>query len=316
MRADRLLAAVLHLQRKGRVTAAELAEELEVSERTARRDLEALSMAGVPVYPMRGRGGGWELVGGYRTDLSGLTTHEARALFLVAGPSASGTPEVRAALRKLIRALPEPLRADAEAASSAVMVDAAAWGGAKQEAPPFLEALQHAVVARRRIELGYASQDKSSTRTVDPYGLVAKREVWYLLGGTEAGLRTFRVERVTAVELRDDLVVLPRGFDLATAWETVLGRVEELRSGAVGVTLEADAEALPHVLRRFGPKARIVSPPVAGGRTTVEIGFDSEFQAIVDLAAYPENLEVIGPPSVRGRLAELGAALARVYATP
>src|SRR5512144_2314066 len=111
MRADRLVAVLLILQARGRVTAAELAEELEVSERTARRDLEALAMSGVPVYSQAGRNGGWSLIGGARTDLSGLTADEARTLFLVAGPASAATPEVKAALRKLIRALPETFRA-------------------------------------------------------------------------------------------------------------------------------------------------------------------------------------------------------------
>jgi len=123
MRADRLVAALLVLQARGRVTAAQLSRKLEISERTARRDLEALALAGVPVYPQRGRGGGWSLVGGARTDLSGLTADEARALLLVAGPSAA-TPPVKAALRKLIRALPEPFRADADAAAAAVVTRA------------------------------------------------------------------------------------------------------------------------------------------------------------------------------------------------
>src|SRR3954447_4369207 len=112
MRADRLVSVLLVLQRRGRVTAAELADELEVSPRTARRDLEALAMAGVPVYSQAGKGGGWSLVGGARTDLSGLTAAEARTLFLVAGPSSAATPEVKAALRKLVQALPETFRAD------------------------------------------------------------------------------------------------------------------------------------------------------------------------------------------------------------
>src|SRR5438874_10540090 len=110
------------------MTAAEVAEELEVSERTARRDLEALAMAGIPIYSQQGRNGGWRLLGGGRTDLSGLTSAEARALFLVAGPSSSATPEVRAALRKLVRALPEPFRPEAEAASTAIVVDGRGGG--------------------------------------------------------------------------------------------------------------------------------------------------------------------------------------------
>src|SRR5687768_16830943 len=125
MRADRLVATLLLLQQRGQVTAAEVAEELEVSERTARRDLEALGLAGIPIYSVQGRGGGWRLAGGGKTDLSGLTAAEARALFLVMGPSSAATPEVRAALRKLVRALPESFRSAAEAAATSVIVEPA-----------------------------------------------------------------------------------------------------------------------------------------------------------------------------------------------
>ncbi len=129
------MALLLLLQRRGQVTAAEAAAELEVSERTARRDLEALGLAGLPVYAARGRHGGWRLAGGGRTDLSGLTETEVRTLFLLAGPSSPATPELRAALRKLVRALPESFRATAEAASRAVVVDRSGWDGATSPRP-------------------------------------------------------------------------------------------------------------------------------------------------------------------------------------
>src|SRR6478736_87225 len=131
VRTDRLVAVLLLLQRREQVTAAEVARELEVSERTARRDLDALAMAGVPVYSLQGRGGGWRLLGGARTDLSGLTANEARALFLVAGPASTATPAVKAALRKLLRALPEPFREQAAAASTSVVVDPRLWGSSR-----------------------------------------------------------------------------------------------------------------------------------------------------------------------------------------
>src|SRR5262245_52493269 len=151
MRADRLVAALLVLQTKGRVTAQALAEELEVSVRTARRDMEALASAGLPVYAQPGRGGGWTLLGGARTDLSGLTAAEARALFLLAGPAASLAPEARAALRKLVRALPETFRAEAQAAASAVALDATRWGGTAPPAQPHLDSLERAVIERRQV---------------------------------------------------------------------------------------------------------------------------------------------------------------------
>src|SRR3954449_13378022 len=130
MRADRLVAILMLLQTRGQVTAAEVAQELEVSERTARRDLDALGMAGLPIYSLQGRNGGWRLAGGGKTDLSGLTAAEAPALFLVGGASSAtstATPQVKAALRKLVGALPEPLRSGAEAASQAVVVDPMGW---------------------------------------------------------------------------------------------------------------------------------------------------------------------------------------------
>src|SRR5919106_6577495 len=139
MRADRLVAALLVLQARGRVTADEVAAELEVSVKTARRDLEALAVAGIPVYSQAGRNGGWSLIGGARTDLSGLPAEEARALFLLAGPSAALTPEAKAALRKLVHALPETFRSTAEAAASAVVLDPARWGEKAPTTPPFLE---------------------------------------------------------------------------------------------------------------------------------------------------------------------------------
>ena len=128
MRADRLVAALLLIQSRGRLTAAELADELEVSVATARRDLEAMSAAGIPVYPQPGRGGGWSLVGGARTDLSGLTASEAQALFLLVGPAAAVSGEAKSALRKLVRALPQTFREEAEAAAGATMIDPTRWG--------------------------------------------------------------------------------------------------------------------------------------------------------------------------------------------
>src|SRR4051812_10506627 len=165
------------LQTRGQVTAAEVAEELEVSERTARRDLDALGMAGLPVYSTQGRNGGWQLAGGGRTDLSGLSAAEARALFLVAGPSSSATPELRAALRKLVRALPESFRDEAEAAWTAVVVDQRSWDGPSRSrpAPPLLDAAQTAVVGGFQVDLDYVARDGApSTRVVHPLGVAAK----------------------------------------------------------------------------------------------------------------------------------------------
>src|SRR5688572_14451353 len=229
MRADRLVAALLLIQARGRVTAAELAEELEVSVATARRDLEALSTAGIPVYPQAGRGGGWSLVGGARTDLSGLSAPEARALFLLAGPAASVSSDAKAALRKLVRALPATFRADAQAAADATMIDPTRWGERIRHRPETVDVLQAAVIGRRKVRLAYvsASRQERTERLVDPWGLVDKDDVWYLIAGTEQGQRTFRVDRVAAAEPTDLPARRPDGFALAAAWERVVGDVEE-----------------------------------------------------------------------------------------
>ncbi len=224
---------LLLLQRRRHVTAAEAAAELEVSERTARRDLEALGMAGLPVYSTKGRNGGWALAGGGRTDLSGLTEAEVRTLFLLAGPSSSATPELRAALRKLVRALPEPFRKTAEAASKAVVVDRTGWDGSSRQRPdpPHLDAVQKAVVEGRQAAIGYVAGDgAATTRTVHPLGLALKGSRWYLVAGTERGQRTFRVDRIRSVEVSADAAMRPEGFDLASAWQSIAADVDELRT--------------------------------------------------------------------------------------
>jgi predicted DNA-binding transcriptional regulator YafY len=314
MRADRLVALLLLLQARGRITAAEAAAELEVSERTARRDLEALGMAGVPVYSQQGRGGGWELVGGARTDLSGLSASEASALFLVAGPASSATPEVKAALRKLLRALPEPFRPHAEAASTAVVVDHAGWGRTAPRRPPSpqLDALQHAVIDGEQVTLGYVARDRNATtRDVHPLGLASKGSAWYLVAATDAGLRTFRVDRVTSVARTGRPVVRPDGFDLAESWRLVTEEVGERLA-----TVWARGTAAPHivpVLRgMFGRRLRL-GPAGADGRVAIEVGEASAESVAWTLAAFGGLVRIDEPAEVRAHLARIGAELVESY---
>lgn len=233
MRADRLVATLLTLQARGRVTAAELADELEVSVATARRDLEALSSAGIPVYPQAGRGGGWQLLGGARTDLSGLTAVEARALFLLVGPAASVDPDAKAALRKLVRALPETFRSDAAAAADAIVIDPGEWGRPAADRPAQLAVLEQAIVARRRVRIEYAAWNRDPVeRLVDPWGLVRKRERWYLLGAVDDAERTYRVDRMLHAVITDEPSSRPVDLDLPEVWERVTDEVDGQRSRA------------------------------------------------------------------------------------
>jgi predicted DNA-binding transcriptional regulator YafY len=313
VRADRLVAILLLLQRRGQVTAADVAAELEVSERTARRDLEALGGAGVAVYPVRGRGGGWRLLGGGRTDLSGLNESEVRALFLVAGPAAV-SPEVKAALRKLVRALPEPFRDRAEAATSAVMVDPEGWDrpARPRAAPPHLDALQRAVIDGHQVMLGYVARDRSqSERPVSPLGLVAKGTSWYLVAGTDAGLRTFRVDRVTAVEPTGKPVVRPAGFDLAASWSEIATEVDRIRAPVAARALAAHW-AVPMLRGRLGTRFGL-GPPRPDGRVEVELRGQQVMSLAAELAGFGSAVEVLDPPELRQRLAELAAELAGLY---
>ena len=313
MRADRLVATLLLLQSRKRVTAADVASELEVSVRTARRDLEALSAAGIPVYPQPGRGGGWELVGGARTDLSGLTADEARTLFMVAGPEAAATPELKAALRKLVRALPEPFRAGAEQAASSVVVDPDAWGrNRRARRPPLLDALQTAVASGRQVELGYADRTgRPSTRVVSPLGLAQKGTVWYLVANTDAGQRTFRVGRVTAVQQLDAPVDRPSGFDLEATWAQIVANVDELRSPH---RLEALVEPdVVHVLHWMFDRQLHVGDTQTDGRVAVTIGCQSVERCAAEIAGLGARLEVTGPPEARAQLARLARELAEIY---
>jgi len=314
MRADRLVAALLVLQARGRVTAAQLSRELEISERTARRDLEALALAGVPVYPQRGRGGGWSLVGGARTDLSGLTADEARALLLVAGPSAA-TPPVKAALRKLIRALPEPFRADADAAAAAVVIDASAWDRAERPPPEHLATLQQATIDGRVLRLGYVGRDRRrSDRLVHPLGLVAKGTTWYLVSDTDDGMRTFRVDRVRAVTVTDEPVRRPPGFNLQESWAQILAGLDDRRFAA-RVAARSDPSMLGVLRSVFGTRLT-VGDPAPDGRVDVEIRGHAEAIVGAELAGFADHVEVLAPQAVRDHLAHLGASLTRSYGNP
>ena len=314
MRADRLVATLLFLQSRGRVTASEVAAELEVSIKTARRDLEALSIAGIPVYSQPGRNGGWALVGGARTDLSGLTAAEARTLFLVAGPSSAVTPEAKAALRKLVQALPETFRAEAEKAASAIVLDPSGWGGRAPSTPPHLETLQQAVIEGVQIRLGYTDAKGSvSERVVHPLGLVSKGTTWYLVADTDGGRRTFRVWRVQSVELLEDASIRPDDFDLHRAWEEIVTTLDD-RRGLRHVTAIADEEMLRWLRVRFGTRLSIGAPN-DDGRINVDIGFpETHDDPARELCSFADGVEVTGPEEVRARLADIGARLVSRYA--
>lgn len=295
MRADRLIALLLLLQTRSQITAAEVAVELEVSERTARRDLEALAISGVPVYSTAGRGGGWRLLGGAKTDLTGLSSDESRALFLAAGPTIDSSPELKSALRKLGGALPETFRADAEAAAGAIKIDPAGWGQVGGFTPTHLDALTAAIVAGHQVEIDYTSpKTGESTRSISPLGLVTKRTTWYLVANTTKGMRTFRVARISAVRVLDADAVRPDDFDLEAEWERIVGEVEAKR-GDLRIELLADPSMLGPLRYQFSGRIEI-GEPLPDGRLPATIAEFGPKPLVAQLAGYGDTIEVIDPP--------------------
>ena len=322
MRADRLIAALLVLQQKGKVTARELAEELEVSVRTARRDLEALAMSGVPVYSTAGRSGGWQLIGEAKTDLTGLSSTEARALFVAVGRgigdgSEDGDPtELRSALRKLTGALPEPFRDEATLATSAIRIDARGWGQVDDvPAPPFLDQLTDAVLSGTRVEIDYvnASGDRG-LRAVDPLGLVTKRGVWYLVANTARGVRTYRVGRVEGLTELTGVVQRPADFDLDQEWRRIVTEVESWRMG-IEVRAHVDPTAMRPLRWQFRSQHTELGV-LPDGRIDVLITDYGARSFAAQIAGYGKRVELIDPPAdVRAELERLTSELSEMYAS-
>lgn len=222
MRADRLLTILLLLQSQGRLTSRQLAEKLEVSERTIFRDMEALGAAGVPVYAERGAGGGWRLTDGYKTELTGLRKEELVSL-LLSSPGAllsdlNMKQSFESAWIKLLASLPSALRKDAEFARERLHVDGAGWYESG-ETYPLLPVVQEAVWAGRKLRIRYRKEDGAiSERIVHPLGLVVKSGTWYVAAVYEEELRSFRISRMAEAAVLEEPAERPPGVDLASYW--------------------------------------------------------------------------------------------------
>jgi predicted DNA-binding transcriptional regulator YafY len=240
-------------------------------------------------------------------------------MFMVAGPAAAATPELKAALRKLVRALPEPFRESAQTAANSIVIDPGGWGRTGQTfRPKHLDALQTGVVTAVQVRLGYSDRSGTSTiRVVHPLGLVAKGAVWYLVAGTDAGQRTFRVGRVTSVELTTEPSKRPADFDLGEAWERIAANIEELRSPH-HIEALVDAEIL-HVLRwQFDRQLTVLTADEPGttGRVPVRIGGYSIERLAQQLAGWGSHIEITAPAQARAVLASVGAHLVTTYGPP
>ncbi|MDT9684519.1 YafY family protein [Streptomyces sp. TRM76323] len=320
MRAARLIKMVLLLQSRPSMTAAELARELEVSERTVARDALSLSEAGVPVYADRGRGGGYRLVGGYRTRLTGLARSEAEALFLSGVPGAlreMGLDDAASAARlKVSAALLPSLRDASRTAAQRFHLDAPGWYQ-EPETPELLPVIAEAVWDDRFVDARYRRGDGEVERELAPYGLVLKAGVWYLCARAGDAVRVYRVDRFSRVAPREERFDRDESFDLPGFWEERAAQFARslLRTAVVVRLSEAGARGLPYVTDRAAAREALeaAGPPDPAGRVTVTLPAESEEVAFGQLLALGPEAEVLEPPALRERLAEAAARMAELY---
>ncbi|MFG1820507.1 helix-turn-helix transcriptional regulator [Kribbella sp. NPDC049174] len=320
MRSSRLLSILLLLQTRRQLTARELANELEVSLRTIYRDVEALAAAGVPVYADQGRTGGYRLVEGYRTRLTGLTEQEAAALFLVGmpGPAAALglTAETSAAELKLLAALAPDQRDRAGRLKNRFHLDLPAWYQ-DAENSPHLSAVADAVLHDRRIKVLYRRWEapREVERVLEPYGLVLKNGAWYVVAATGNGMRTYRVASILELTPTDEEFERPADFDLPRFWQDRLADFDQTRFTAEAVVRVSAglASRMHDVSFPLLVKAVAATEPADDGTVTVTVPIESIGNAAAAFCRFGNSLEVLDPPELRAELAKLGRTLIGLY---
>ncbi|UED87162.1 helix-turn-helix transcriptional regulator [Streptomyces profundus] len=325
MRADRLLSLLLLLQNRGRLTAPELAAELEVSVRTVYRDVEALAATGVPVYAERGPAGGYRLLDGYRTRLTGLTDAEADSLFLAGMPGPASElglgAELAAAQLKLRAALPAELGARAARVAERFHLDAPGWFR-ETESVPRLATVAQGVWDQRVLAVEYRGWRRSGERELCPLGLVLKGGIWYLLatrGAPDDEARTYRVSRLDTVRLSAATFERPAGFDLGAHWAASTRRLAEARFRQ-RATLRISPRGAKLLTMFFGAAGAEAlngaEPSTPEGWLRVELPVETEVIAVGDLLRLGVEAEVLAPASLRAAVAETVRGLAHRYAVP
>jgi predicted DNA-binding transcriptional regulator YafY len=316
MRASRLLSIAILLQVRGRLTAEHLADEFGVSVRTIYRDVDDLSAAGIPVYGDRGPGGGFQLLDGYRTRLTGLATDEAQALFMIGlpGPAAAlglGSASARAG-RKLLAALPEALGEDARRIGTRFHLDPVDWYRAA-EPVPLLPELARAVLDQRRVSMTYESWKTTRDWQIEPLGLVLKAGAWYVVARTGKGVRIFKVSKILQLVAQQATFDRPEEFELAAFWSAELERFEAgLRPQKA--SLRASPAGLARLSRLGSYAARAASasaPPDADGWTRVLLPIESVNHAALAFLGLGPEVEVLEPVALRDRLRMLAEDVVR-----
>ncbi|NJM83681.1 MAG: WYL domain-containing protein [Tabrizicola sp.] len=318
MPTSRLLATMILLQLRGRMSATELAAKFEVSVRTIHRDIDRLSAAGVPVYAERGREGGFQLHDGYRTSLTGLSDDEARSL-LLGGLGAIAADlglasTLDAAQLKLAASLPPSLGTRAKAYSDRFLFDPGDWYR-RREHPPHLRLVADAVWNETRLRVRYQSWKSMVERTIDPLGLVVKAGAWYLVAAVAGKPRIYRVSNVIDAATAEGDARRPRGFVLEDFWATHVKSFETslLKETA---TIRLSPPGAKRLAERNAAAAAVLEdcrPDARSGQIEARIPIESIDQAAELFLALGSAVEVLSPPVLRQRLAEEGARLSALY---
>jgi predicted DNA-binding transcriptional regulator YafY len=321
MRASRLLSLLLLLQTRGRMTAQQLADELEVSVRTVYRDVEALSAAGVPLYGDAGHAGGYQLLGGYRTRLTGLTAAEAETLFLsgLPGPAAElglGTV-LAAATLKLRAALPASLRENADRISERFYLDAPGWYRRPEEVP-LLPLVASAVWDRQVIDVTYTrwKEPTEISRRLEPHGLVLKAGVWYVVARCDGAMRTYRVDQITAATPCAEGFTAEPGFDLEAYWQSYLAEFHRrLYTGHAVIRLSpGGVQRMRHLLSAAAAEAIAANGTAeAGGWVRARVPIEAADQTLAEFLRLGADIEILEPADLREQAARTARALAALY---
>jgi predicted DNA-binding transcriptional regulator YafY len=319
MRADRLLSLMMLLQTRRQMTAEELANELEVSKRTIYRDIDALSVAGVPVYASGGPGGGYALLDSYRTTLTGLNEHEIQALFMLTIPSPISdlgvSQQLKAAILKLTSTLASDRHEHADYLRQRLHLDAASWFQI-DEPVPHLKIVQEAAWQDRQLVLSYRRRNGTvSERTISPYGLVAKASIWYLVAATDKGMHVYRVSRIEAVQIIQTHFARPQDFDLAKFWAGwVIGYKASLPKYPVTLRIGPDLiPVLPYIL---GEGVRLLveqAQPDSEGWRVVNYTFERIEEAQAYVLGMGASVDVIAPEELRVRVLKLATDVVAHY---
>jgi len=309
VKSDRLLSTLMLLQAHGRLSTRELAERLEISQRTAHRDMEALSAAGVPILALRGAQGGWELAKGWRTKVPGLDEAELRAL-LMSQPSALGHPALAAASErafgKLLAAMPRNMQTQAASIRARLHIDPVGWHPSSDDLS-LLPIVQDAIARDCKLTFLYSRADgETGVRTVDPYGIVTKQAIWYLVARAPAGMRTYRISRMQNAVVLATTFERQANFDLAAHWKNATAQLQQKREQfQATLALAPDAGVSLGRWCRVSPAPEAeCSPAIPENWTVVHVLFESSNEARFITLGFGSRVHVLAPESLREQVRE------------